>query len=262
MTNSTEERNSNNIEIVKRFITEHRFRPDLSDTEMFFFNLKFLKETGELHIGDGSDIDHFNLCMTSKYLMRHIGEPGVTNLDGTYKITSYGYPLEVLGNTDIQGVMHPIAFMLTSHEQEKDFDFFYSGVKRLAEKLDLVFNPSYIMQDAWRASYNSAIKAFPGVKVLMCFYHVKANILKNKKKIHDDFYDEFMEDVTKLHMSKSEGDYQKNLSVFEDKYANDLSVMFEYFDNEWIQGVFNNWQIYHKFISILYFKLSTDFSSS
>ena len=39
-------------------------------------------------------------------------------------------------------------------------------------------------------------------------------------------------------MSKSEGDYQKNLSVFEDKYANDLSVMFEYFDNEWIQGVF------------------------
>ena len=65
-----------------------------------------------------------------------------------------------------------------------------------------------------------------------------------------------------IKVSICEGDYQKNLSVFEDKYANDLSVMFEYFDNEWIQGVFNNWQIYHKFISILYFKSSTDFSSS
>ena len=124
MTNSTEERNSNNIERIKRFILENRFRPDLSDSEMFFFNLKFLIETKELHIGDGSDTDHFNLCMTSKYSMRHIGEPGVTSLDGTYKITSYGYPLEVMGNTDIQGVMHPVAFMLTSHEQEKDFDLF------------------------------------------------------------------------------------------------------------------------------------------
>jgi hypothetical protein len=100
LTNSTEERNSNNIERIKRFILGNRFRPDLSDSEMFFFNLKFLKETKELHIGDGSDTDHFNLCLTSKYLMRHIGEPGVTSLDGTYKITSYGYPLEVIGNTD------------------------------------------------------------------------------------------------------------------------------------------------------------------
>jgi hypothetical protein len=33
-----------------------------NDSKMFFFNLKFLKDTKELHIGDGSDTDHFNLC--------------------------------------------------------------------------------------------------------------------------------------------------------------------------------------------------------
>jgi len=176
--------------------------------------------------------------------MNHIGERGVTCLDGTYSITSHGYPLDVLGNTDIQGVMHPIAFMLTSHEQEIDFDHFYKGLKKLAENLNLEFYSSYIMQDGCRASYNSAKKAFLGVKVLMCFFHVKSNILKHKHLIDDEIYDEFMQDVTKLHMSRNESEYLNNLSTFEDKYSTHHHAMFEYFDKQWIEGVFNNWQIY------------------
>ena len=40
-------------------------------------------------------------------------------------------------------------------------------------------------------------------------------------------------------MSRNVDEYQDNLCVFEDKYATDHSEMFEYFDTEWIQGVFS-----------------------
>ena len=67
--------------------------------------------------------------MTSKKLMSFLSNNG----DGTYKITFHGYVLVIYGLTDIRGVLHPIAFMITSHETEADFRHFYSGLKNLAE---------------------------------------------------------------------------------------------------------------------------------
>jgi hypothetical protein len=48
-------------------------------------------------IGDGSENDHLNLMMTSKNCMSLLKEKGVFHIDGTYKITSHGYPLIFFG---------------------------------------------------------------------------------------------------------------------------------------------------------------------
>jgi hypothetical protein len=53
--------------------------------------------------------------------MSNIEKSGVHHIDGTYKITTYGFPLVIYGVTDICGIFHPIAFMITSHETESDF---------------------------------------------------------------------------------------------------------------------------------------------
>ena len=61
-----------------------------------------------------------------------------------------------------------------------DFVRFYHGLVQLADKMDLEFDPDYIMQDAWAASYNAANKIL-NATILMCYFHVMYNI---KKKIN------------------------------------------------------------------------------
>jgi len=67
-----------------------------------FFYVVF-NEADEVALGSGSEIEHLNICMTSRFLMKSCDKRGVKHSDGTYKITSHGYPLFVFGVTDIQG---------------------------------------------------------------------------------------------------------------------------------------------------------------
>ena len=106
--------------------------------------------------------------------------------------------------TDIRGVFHPIAFMITSHETESDFYNFYQGLIKLANELDLEYNPNYIMQDAWPASLNAANRCFPDCVVLMCYFHVKENIRKHRGLVPEDILEEIMSDISDIHMAVNE----------------------------------------------------------
>ena len=86
---------------------------------------------------------------------------GVNHLDGTYQITTNGFPLLVYGVSDIQGHFHPICFMLTSHETEQDFDYFFNELIEQSDLMDIEYNPKFMMQDACQASLNSIKKLLP-----------------------------------------------------------------------------------------------------
>lgn len=180
MTNTSKQRTANNINRLKEFVKKNQFDDNLEDDDPFFFALK-KDDNQEIIFGDGSEQDHLNLMVTSKYLLSFLSKRGVFHIDGTYKITSHGYPLVIFGLTDIQGKFHPIVFMITSHETELDFHYLYSGLIQIAHQLDINHDPKFIMQDACRASFNAAVDVFGNdIVVLMCFYHVKANLLKHK----------------------------------------------------------------------------------
>ena len=98
------------------------------------------------------------------------------HIDGTHGIVKNRFPLDVFAITDKTGQLFQISFMITSFETEYDFDQFYSGLIQLSDDLDLNFDPDFIMQDAAEASANSAIKFFPNVTILMCYFHVMQNV--------------------------------------------------------------------------------------
>lgn len=161
-------------------------------------------------------------------------------------MTSHGYPLVIFGITDIQGKFHPVVFMLTSHEKRIDFHHLYSGLVKIAEEIEINFDPKFIMQDACKASYNAAKAVFgEEITILMCYYHVKANLLKNKHLLtNSDFYEEFEEDVTKLHRATTEIVYNERLAEFKKKYKVSQKKMFSYFETQWLTGSFDKWQIF------------------
>ena len=109
--------------------------------------------------------------------------------------------------------------------------------------MDLEFDPDYIMQDAWAASYNAANKIL-NATILMCYFHVMYNIKKYKHLIPVSKFDKLLEDVRLIHWSKNENDYQNNIEKFRQKYQKKYELMYNYINNQWLSEPFNKWQIF------------------
>lgn len=110
---------------------------------------------------------------------------------------------------------HPIAFFITSHEKEVDFSNFYSGLVELAEKLEIEFEPEYVMQDACNASYNAAKKLFPNINILMCYFHVVKNCKDERNLIPSEHHGFIFKKVLKrLHMTTSPEHFMKYYKQF------------------------------------------------
>jgi hypothetical protein len=94
-----------------------------------------------------------------------------------HPIVKYGYPLLIFGVTDISRKFHPIAYMVTSHETQADFEFFFRSFQKLVEGQQLKFEPSFIVHDACPAMLNSIESLYPDCASIMCYFHVKLNVI-------------------------------------------------------------------------------------
>ena len=134
-------------------------------------------------IGNGADDNHLHIHITSKKLLSNASEEGIHHIDGTYRITSYGYPLINYGVSDKCGQFHPATFVLTSHETIEDFKIFYEALIDICRMLRIKYKPVYIMQDACPASKEAILLFFPNVIILMCYFHVLYNVGPNLKNL-------------------------------------------------------------------------------
>ena len=98
--------------------------------------------------------------------MRNIQYRGIHHIDGTYKITCFGYPLLVYGVSDHSGHLHPVCFAIVSGESKEDFKHFYKGLIDLSVELKLSYMPEFIMQDAQSASKAGTFEFFKDTFVM------------------------------------------------------------------------------------------------
>jgi hypothetical protein len=163
----------------------------------------------ELFIGNGTDKSHFNACFSCLKLLQKLDNIGQFHVDCTYKIIKYFYPLLVFGITDFNRHFHPIAFMVTSHETELDFKFFFSSLDTIAKELKIQFDIKTIVSDACHAMFN-AINAYYKdnlPSILMCWFHLKLNVKKHKKLIPENMYDKVMRVINSMHTCKCKEDF-------------------------------------------------------
>lgn len=182
--------------------------------------------------------------LSSKKLLNNLCHSGVRHLDTTYKITINGFRLIVFGISDLCGQLH-LCLMITSHETEADFDFFFKGLIDQCNLMDIEFNPAYIMQDACRASYNSTKNHLPDTKVLMCYFHDKDNIKKRLRHLlEEEVFLDLKDDLSYIHMYLSESEFKEKLKSFKTKYQINYPELYDYINEQWFENVFNKWQIY------------------
>ncbi len=199
-------------------IAKQQYDIDLPDDEPFYFNVKEDSE-GNVLIQDGSKLRHAHVMITSKKLMNNCERIGMFHIDGTYKLVKNHFPVLVLGITDIAGRFHPIAFCITSNEDTHTFTEFYSGLRDLAGEMGIEFDPDFIMQDSWDASYVGATNAGLKSDILMCYFHVIYNIKKlYKHKISKEEWFELRSFISNIHLSRSETERDLNWIKFTNKY--------------------------------------------
>ena len=141
---------NNKISEVKKFAEDNAFYDDITDDEFFVFGADF---------GTGNDDDHFQIGFTSKALINRIPEAVIFHCDGTYKVLKLGFPLMVLGISDINRKFWPIGFMFSSHEQKEDYFKFFTKIKNIAKKCGVNFDSHYMIINACKA-IASAIRKF------------------------------------------------------------------------------------------------------
>jgi hypothetical protein len=71
-----------------------------------------------------------------------------TGIDATYKIFNEKFNLVAFRRTDLSRQYHPIAFMVTSHECNEDYEYFYKSLAHISCSLNIPVSMCYVVQDA------------------------------------------------------------------------------------------------------------------
>ena len=142
--------------------------------------------------------------------------------------------------------MHPVAFMLTSHECAEDYEFFYSSLKNVCSNLNIQITISYLMQDACKSSAlrnsfgNSTI-------ILMCWFHVMLNVKKNFSAygVPEQIRESVQSDIVYLHYSTTRTEFDQRVNYILYKWqCHQITLFIEYFKKQWLSPPFENWQLY------------------
>ena len=98
--------------------------------------------------------------------------------------------------------------MFTSHEQELDYIYFFNQLVKVFLKVDVIFDPKFIVIDAAHAIANAIKQVLPNCVILMCWFHLKQNVRKHKSKIPVDLYHQTMRQIKQLHKSTCMASYK------------------------------------------------------
>lgn len=173
---------SSSIDDLKHFINSFRF---INEDKMFIFGEK---------LGNGDDANHFQLMFSSKTLISKVLNGQVFHIDGTYKIIKYFYPVIVFGCSDVNRKFYPIAYAITSHKQNEDYVWFFTKLNEVCQTLlNFEFKPKYLICHASKAIGGAIETCYPDATLLMCWFHMKANIKNNITK--DEKQGPYLKDV-------------------------------------------------------------------
>lgn len=83
------------------------------------------------------------------------------NADATYKLIWQGFPVLVLGTTDMEKKFHFIGIAVCKSETEDDFAFAFNAIKNSVLKIfEIELQPKALISDAAKAIQNAFVGVF------------------------------------------------------------------------------------------------------
>lgn len=183
------------------------------------------------------DTLNFRVFATSKALIRKAEYAKCLCADATYKLMWQGFPVLVVGTTDMNRKFHLIGLAVCRNEQEDDFKFLFESVKVSAHKLIGVrVAPTVLVSDAAPAIGNAFKNAFgEQVIIVMCWAHAFKNLQK-KINLVDNKSDQklILADIAFIQTIATIQEFELARTLFVEKWASKTEFI-AYFTREWVE---------------------------
>ena len=125
------------------------------------------------------------------------------NADATYKLIWKGYPVLIIGTTDLNKVFHPFGLAICSNEKMKDFQFIFNSIqigmqkikKELLKPTALVAGAAGAIKSGFKNVFNNEYNQ------IMCWSHMKTKVENRACHIDDkDVAKEIIGDIELLRL--------------------------------------------------------------
>ncbi|XP_020418037.1 protein FAR-RED ELONGATED HYPOCOTYL 3 [Prunus persica] len=158
--------------------------------------------------------------------------PHILIMDCTYKTNRFRYPLlKIVGVTSTH-LTFSIAFVYLSAEKEDNYRW---ALARLRSVMGDNSIPSVIVTDRELALMNALHEVFPGVRHLLCTWHINKGVLGKFKNVFEDKAspDKFLISWNMLVSSNTEAEYERHLLALQTNFKDHNSII-NYVKETWL----------------------------
>eukprot|EP00644_Phytophthora_capsici_P000870 jgi/Phyca11/108898/e_gw1.16.660.1 len=232
-------------------VVDRAFNGGEDDHEAFSFGWD-VERDGAFVVGNGSDGKPFLVGFTTKALLRQADRDPSTfifHVDATYKANQVGYPLIVIGITDVARRFHLLCIFVTSQQQQEHFAKVFAALRWIYRKVvGTPLRVHFVMGDADMAQYNALASVFSDYKYihLMCYYHVIAKVVDRLKGFSNELSSTVLQDVYDMHYSRSSEELTTIRTAVEFRWQSNplLQSFHAYFKRVWMNERFFRWQCF------------------
>ena len=140
------------------------------------------------------------------------------HIDATYKVIDIGYPVIVLGMTDVNQRFVLLALAIVSDEKMETYFWVLDVLRRECEKYGLIFKPKNLIGDL-APQISQAIQQFePECLRTHCWVHVLKGMNKVMKGLPRCLKEEIISDIFFLQLISSKALFEKGWALFLEKW--------------------------------------------
>ncbi|CAF1379390.1 unnamed protein product [Adineta ricciae] len=195
--------------------------------------------------GDDDDDDgenKFRFFVSTKRLLRTASRSKKIHADATYKLVWQGFPVLIVGTTDMNRQFHWFGVAVCSNEKTADFTFIFRALQEGVSKLDLQkIDPDILIADGSDAIRNGFQSVFGEKPIVMCWAHMRRKVVKKVESMVDKMdKEDLLQDIDMLQLAQSDKIFRKASGLFVKKWSKKQPEFIQYFENEWL-NTHNGW---------------------
>jgi hypothetical protein len=206
------------------------------------YNIIYDEEFDDDEEADDEGGSKFRIFISTKRLLKHAFDAKKLHVDATYKLIWQGFPVLIIGTSDMDRHFHIFGMAICSNEKTDDFKFIFRSVCDGLNRLEMeTIQPEVLISDASDAICNAFQDVFGNKVMVMCWAHMRRNIVKKVESLVDkERRLDIIEDIETLQISANEHVFKKASECFIKKWKSKEAEFIKYFQEQWLKS-HENW---------------------
>ena len=196
----------------------------------------------DIHVDeDNPKLRTFHVSISTLFLLEHGLMTRHLCTDATYKLMWHGFPVFLIGVTDMKRKFHPISLSICCNEETQDYEFIFRILKEAIEKyLSVFYDPNILVADGAHAITNGFSNVFKVTNFIriMCWVHMLRNVEKRLNGDLSHLKEAILSDIKIIQRSISTMHFKYSSGLFLSKWRSKniqpLNEFLIYFENEWL----------------------------